>query len=207
MRTAKHYTWEIKPLNTPFIKKKCSKCNGTALFYCSNNFRINANKKYLDVWLIYRCENCDTTYNLTILSRTNPQQINKDLYNRFMSNDEQLAHTYAFDAQIMADNKVVVDYTHIEYNIESSLADQKELLDIEEDIISFEIKIERNVDTKVNQLIKKCLNISANRQEKMIEGGLMSLSPEKTLLKHKIRNGICVSFDKDTLIKEIANPI
>ena len=40
---------------------------------------MNAQKRNIDVWLIYRCVECDSTYNLTILSRTKPELIKKDL--------------------------------------------------------------------------------------------------------------------------------
>lgn len=53
----------------------------------------------IDVWLIYKCLKCDNTCNITILSRTRPELINKDLYQNFMKNDEETAEYYAFDLQ------------------------------------------------------------------------------------------------------------
>lgn len=52
---------------------------------------MNAQKRNLDVWLIYRCAACDSTYNLTILSRTKPERIDKELFRKFLENDENLA--------------------------------------------------------------------------------------------------------------------
>ena len=93
MRT--EYIWEIKVKNTPTLKRKCNHCNSNR-FYCSNKFRMNAQKRNIDVWLIYRCVECDSTYNLTILSRTKPELIKKDLFSKFSENDEKLSWEYAF---------------------------------------------------------------------------------------------------------------
>ncbi|MCD8268591.1 MAG: DUF1062 domain-containing protein [Parabacteroides sp.] len=41
---------------------------------------MNSQKRNLDVWLIYRCLECDSTYNLTILSRTKPKLIKKTCF-------------------------------------------------------------------------------------------------------------------------------
>lgn len=84
------YIWKIKVNNTPALKRKCNRCDCNS-FYCSNKFRMNAQKRNLDVWLIYRCAACDSTYNLTILSRTKPERIDKELFRKFLENDENLA--------------------------------------------------------------------------------------------------------------------
>ena len=68
-------TWEVKVNNTPLLIKKCSHCDSDR-FYCSDKFRMNAQKKNIDVWLIYRCVKCDNTCNLTLLSRSKPDLIN-----------------------------------------------------------------------------------------------------------------------------------
>lgn len=60
--------WFVEPSSPPLYKRNCSKCKKTTLFYSSDNFRINGQKKNLDVWLIYKCQNCDNTWNIDILS-------------------------------------------------------------------------------------------------------------------------------------------
>ncbi|WP_099371564.1 DUF1062 domain-containing protein [Sphingobacterium sp. 1.A.5] len=59
---------EVIVKNTPLLKKKCSRCDSYR-YYCSERFRGNAQKKNIDIWLIYKCTNCDSTYNATILTR------------------------------------------------------------------------------------------------------------------------------------------
>ncbi|RVC12935.1 DUF1062 domain-containing protein, partial [Mesorhizobium sp. M7A.F.Ca.AU.001.01.1.1] len=47
--------WAIAPQTAPRPLINCNRC-GTVRAYCSSGkFRVNANGKRIDVWLIYRC--------------------------------------------------------------------------------------------------------------------------------------------------------
>ena len=112
-----HYVWEITPKNIPLLKRKCSKCGNSNLYYCSNKFRLNSQKRSIDVWLIYKCVNCDNTCNVIILSRTKPELINKALYHKFCHNDKATARQYAFDPETIRKNSMDLDYSNMEYDI------------------------------------------------------------------------------------------
>jgi len=79
----------------PTRTRYCSKCKKTSSFVCSGKFRVNANGKHLDVWLIYRCERCNTTWNQEIYARVKPSRIDKELYQAFVDNDWETALRYA----------------------------------------------------------------------------------------------------------------
>jgi hypothetical protein len=59
-------TWQVTPLRPPLIRRHCSRCSIEMPFACSMKFRTNAQKKRIDVWLIYRCTACDEVWNLPI---------------------------------------------------------------------------------------------------------------------------------------------
>lgn len=61
-------------------------------------FRTNAQKKRIDVWLIYRCETCGGTWNLPIFERVSVGDIAPDEFQAIASNEPALAARYAFDA-------------------------------------------------------------------------------------------------------------
>lgn len=208
MKTVKHYTWEVVALTTPLIKKKCNKCNRNSLFYCSDKFRLNSQKKYIDVWLIYRCHDCDTTYNLTILSRTKPDMIDKILLQKFMENDENLAWQYAFDSDIVKRNNVEPDYSQKEYNIIKEELSLSQMIETGSDFIEFEIKLNHNLPLKLSQIIKTGLDISTSRLDKMLSIGIISVQPIGTSQKQKVKNGMKVLLDSaklKTFLQEIAN--
>jgi len=74
--------------------RHCSKCKKIRKFECSGKFRVNASGKRLDVWLIYRCVRCNTTWNREILARVKPGRIGKEPYQAFLDNDFELAMRY-----------------------------------------------------------------------------------------------------------------
>lgn len=201
MKTVKHYTWLIEPVNTPFIRKKCSKCNCSTLFYCSNKFRLNSQKKYIDVWLIYRCEDCDTTYNLTILSRTKPHLIDKELYRKFSENDESLAWKYTFDRDILRRNNVEPDFSNFEYNIMHESILLSDIPNMKVDRIDFRVQIEYHLPIRLDTIIRKCLGISTSQLDRMLDIGLITMQPDGTDRKHKVRNDMQVILHCENLQK------
>jgi len=66
-------------------------------FRCSMKFRTNAQKKRIDVWLIYRCEGCGETWNLPIFERVAVGDIGLHEFQAIARNDPALAQLYAFD--------------------------------------------------------------------------------------------------------------
>jgi hypothetical protein len=110
--------WRITPLTTPRIHRHCPHC-GDRRFASTDRFRLNANKQLIDVWLIYRCETCEATWNLTILTRTRQRDIDPDLLERMTRNDPETARACALDAALLsragartaASEQVLIDQT------------------------------------------------------------------------------------------------
>ncbi|SMF82805.1 DUF1062 domain-containing protein [Pseudobacteriovorax antillogorgiicola] len=97
MTTYKHVTWTIASQSTPSILRYCRKCQSKREFNSSRKFRVNGNHKLLDVWLIYKCCQCDQTWNREILARTHVTKIDSTTLRCFRDNDHQLAERYAND--------------------------------------------------------------------------------------------------------------
>ncbi len=127
------YIWVINAKNTPLLKKKCSHCDSDR-FYCSEKFRMNAQKKYVDIWLIYRCTKCDNTYNMAIFTRTKTELIDKDLFKKFSENNSEIAWRYAFSLETSRKNNIELDFDSVEYDI------QYDNISIE-DILNFDCEI------------------------------------------------------------------
>ncbi|SHE41523.1 DUF1062 domain-containing protein [Pedobacter caeni] len=199
MQVVKKFTWEVTPVNTPLYKKKCSKCRNSKLYYCSNKFRLNSQKKNIDVWLIYRCVNCDDTTNITILSRTKPGLIDKDLFRKFSDNDEETAWKYVFDADTIRRNRMEFDYSNVEYTIIHDHTTLQDIGNMTEDLIEFEVKSSFNLDLKLSHVIRKGFDISLNQLEKMLGAGVITVMPLCVLKKCKVKNGITVIVHPEKL--------
>ena len=198
-------TWEVKVKNTPLLIKKCSHCDSDR-FYCSDKFRMNAQKKNIDVWLIYRCVKCDNTCNLTLLSRSKPDLIDKTLFHSFSMNDKDTAWKYAFSTEMERKNNLRLDYGSVEYEIipNTSLED---LLNLSNEVIKIHIKYEFEFDLKLSSLIRRCFSLSANQVKRMFEDGIITISSNKPPQKHKVKDGDMILIQREGLSKSINHSI
>lgn len=176
-------TWTIKPKTTPFVLRNCNKCKNKKEFYCSELFRMNANKQKIDVWLIYKCNQCNSTWNLTIFSRINPVDIDKSLFNRMSRNDKETAWKYAFDMETHRNNQAEalynVDYVAEGENIDSLKNQSQEIFINIESPYSFNLRLDK--------LLKDKLIVSRKKLLEMIENGYIYTIPEVNIRKHKIK--------------------
>ena len=99
-----HIVWEIKYLSPPLVWRYCKKCKEKKAFLCSGQFRVNAQRKTLDVWLIYKCSDCDTTWNAALYSRVCTQSLDPALLEAFHTNSPALAEHYAMDCSLLQKN-------------------------------------------------------------------------------------------------------
>lgn len=198
-------TWEVKVNNTPLLIKKCSHCDSDR-FYCSDKFRMNAQKKNIDVWLIYRCVKCDNTCNLTLLSRSKPDLIDKTLFHSFSMNDKDTAWKYAFSTEMERKNNLRLDYDSVEYEVipNTSLED---LLNLSNEVIKIHIKCKFEFDLKLSSLIRRRFSLSANQVKRMFEDGIITISGNKPPQKHKVKNGDMILIQREGLSKSINRSI
>ena len=191
------FTWEIKVKNTPLLIKKCSHCESDR-FYCSDKFRMNAQKKNIDVWLIYRCVKCDNTCNMTLLSRTKPDLIDKKLFHSFSMNDRETAWQYAFSAGMASKNNLQLDYDSVEYEVTSDISSEV-IMDMTGEVISVRIKCDFDLNLKLSSLIKRCLPLSSTRLKRMFEQGEISLFSGKQPYKYKVKKGDVILIHRKCL--------
>lgn len=99
--TAAKLTWNIRCRELPTVIRHCKKCGQARSFVCSGRFRVNAQKQLLDVWLIYKCPECDDTWNAAIFSRVSPRSIQRDVLDGLHDNDAALVRRYALDGEVL----------------------------------------------------------------------------------------------------------
>lgn len=68
-------TWTVVPTTAPQPVRHCPTCAKPHPFASSGRVRLNANGKRLDAWLIYKCTQCDQTWNRPLLDRQPISQI------------------------------------------------------------------------------------------------------------------------------------
>ena len=86
------------------VYHRCGGCGKKQEVVNSGKYRVNANGKSVDVWLIYRCKKCKHSWNLTIYERTNPGKIPAELFEAFLENDQDTAMAYGRDIDFLKRN-------------------------------------------------------------------------------------------------------
>lgn len=191
--------WEVIPLELPTVSKNCSRCKTKRRFYCSEKFRINANRQYLDVWLIYRCMKCDFTWNLPIYERYAVQDIDSDLYEAMKANDRAVAWRYAFDLERLrkyvyqVNAELDYDIRRHAYNIDSALYRYCRIV----------IKLTFSCDIRLDKFLSRELKITRSKIKTMHNSGIIELNPCGTrALKKAIRNDQSIIIDMHRYLNE-----
>lgn len=194
----KEYIWEVKAHNTPLLKRSCSHCDSDR-FYCSEKFRMNAQKKNIDVWLIYRCIKCDNTYNMTIISRASPESINKELFHRFQENNRELAWQYAFSTEIRKKNNVEADFDTIKYEIQYEQRFMENLHSTNEDTLSFKVIYAFSFQLKLSTVIRNCLKLSSKQLDRLITMQAITVHGKFLEKKHRVKHEDIVKISCEAL--------
>jgi len=185
MSYLKKYQWELVPKNLPIVRRNCPKCNEKARYINSEKFRVNANKNSIDIWLIYQCEKCKSTWNMTIYERIKPYEINKDEYEKFLSNDKELAREYAFNLSIYNKNKAEIILEDVNYEL---IQKKLEAYYINENELVIEIACKDFIELRVDKLLSDTLGISRNKIKDMNKKGIIFIKDNKNSLNIKVRD-------------------
>ncbi|MBU5484245.1 DUF1062 domain-containing protein [Clostridium sp. MSJ-11] len=183
----KKYQWELVPGNLPIVKRNCPKCNEKAQYINSEKFRVNANKNNIDIWLIYQCEKCKSTWNMTIYERIKPYEINKYEYEKFLSNDKELAREYAFNLSIYNKNKAEVILKDVNYKL---VQKKLEAYYINENELVIEIVCKYPIELRVDKLLSDKLGLSRSKIKNMHKKGVIFIKDDKNSLNMKVRDGM-----------------
>ncbi|WP_242961469.1 DUF1062 domain-containing protein [Peptostreptococcus faecalis] len=169
--------WNVEYCTPPAILRYCKKCGKKREYVCSGEFRINAQQKVLDVWLIYKCVQCNTTWNSSIYSRVSPQSLGVDLLERFHNNDAFLALQYAMNISILHKNGVEIKMPA--YNI---IGEDTSL----ENSVIIKIKSQYILPLKISSVLRTKLNLSRREFENLVSNNKIQSITDQNLKKGKL---------------------
>ncbi len=190
----KKIIWEVQSLSLLPVLKYCKKCGRKNLFACSRQFRVNAQRRYLDIWLIYKCCDCNTTWNATVYSRISPQSIKPQLLDGFYKNDNELVEKYAMDSQFLQENGVEVGLP--QYSVIGDCFSLNET-------VQLEIKSKYSLSVKVSSVVRSKLLLSEKEYLQLITSGKIKSFPNQDLKKCKLKEGVTLVFDNELQMSRI----
>lgn len=188
MSYLRKFEYKINPLESYPILRNCSLCGCKSVFINSNHFRINANGKRIDVWLIYQCKKCKHTYNMTIYERTKAETLLSGELENLMENNEDLAKLYGTDISFFARNKGDIDWDNVQYEITNitpvHITTEKQILFQSGDLIQIDNPF--GIKIREDKIISEVLHISRNKVKQLKQTNTMEITKSHSCLYIKL---------------------
>lgn len=184
--------WRITPLDYPRISRRCPNCARKTQFQCSGKFRINAQKQRLDIWLIYRCDDCSATWNYPLFERCAVRDIDAALLAAVSHNNSRAVQSFAFDLARLRPHVDHVDAgtrLHIEKRVERTAV-------AEPDSLCITIELSAACKLRLDRLLAGELGLSrAELGDLHAKGDLIVAPPSRKALRRPISDGQRIQLD------------
>lgn len=184
--------WAIAPEIAPRPLINCNRCGTVKAYRCSDKFRVNANGKRIDVWLIYRCVDCDNSWNFGIFERCNRRDIEPTLLAALESNDPALARRHSFDVVALRNRVARVE------EFSDVVVHKQRLCDNSDRATALELRIGLELPTslRLDRLLAGELGISRSRLQALEEKRRLVVDPDGAkALRKPAREGTTIRID------------
>lgn len=154
----------VLPTRLPLVRRRCHAC-ASGRFRASGKFRVNANHKLLDAWLLLLCAGCGDTVKLTLLERANVRAVPPELLDRLHRNDLGLIAELLRDPLVRHRNRVALDWDG------AWLLDTGEPADPDADVLDVTVRFAARIPVRPVRLIADGCGLSRGEVERLIAAG------------------------------------
>ncbi|WP_027346291.1 DUF1062 domain-containing protein [Hamadaea tsunoensis] len=162
-------SWVVVPTCLPLVRRRCHTC-GSEFFRPSGKFRVNANHKLLDAWLLVLCNGCGETAKLTLLERTNVRDIPSTLLDRLHGNDSDLTAELLQDPLVQRRSRVTLDWGDA-WRLDTGGWDH-----LDREVIDVSVRFAARIPIRPARLIAEGCGLSRAGVERLItEGKVVSM--------------------------------
>lgn len=187
--------WHIRPLELPRPWRYCASCATARAFVCSERFRVNANKKSLDVWLNYRCASCEDVWKFPLFERRTVSELGGAQLEAFARHDRAVVWQYAFDVARLKPHVIKVD-TDVRIQVERSALACDAVLPGH---LCIHFDVPFACDIRLDRLLAGELGISRSALERRV-------APEqRDALRKRVRDGQVYRLSKNDLTADKQN--
>ncbi|GAA2634166.1 DUF1062 domain-containing protein [Streptomyces vastus] len=164
-------SWVVMPTCLPTVLRRCHAC-ASERFRPNGKFRVNANHKLLDAWLLVLCTACGDTAKLTVLERMNVRSVRPELLDRMHDNDPGLAAELIQDPVVQRRSRIALDWAGA-WRLDTGGSDH---MDREvSDVIDVSVRFAARIPVRPVRLIAEGCGLSRAEVERLItEGKLVS---------------------------------
>jgi hypothetical protein len=181
--------WTIVPRDCPRPVLACPTCGGDRPYHPSGKLRLNANGKRLDAWLIYKCDDCDRTWNRPIFERRLAADIPAADLAALRSADPAFVRRLAFDLAAL--------------HRKTSAIVQPDGLDVEKAIVGgnpgmahveIALVVPHSAGMRLDRLLSAELGCSRSRIVAQAEEGRLVVGDSRAALRRPPRDGQTISL-------------
>lgn len=156
--------WAVVPTCLPLIIRRCHVC-ASERFRASGKFRVNANHKLLDVWLLVLCTVCGDTAKLPILERANVRSIRPELLDQLHHNDAGLIAELLQDPVLQHRNRIALDWDNA-WRFDPGAPDHQQ-----HEVIDVSVRFAARIPVRPVRLIAEGFGLSRGEVERLITAG------------------------------------
>lgn len=160
--------WVVVPTCLPLVLRRCHAC-ASERFRTGAKFRVNANHKLIDAWLLALCTACGGTAKLTVLERMNVRSVRPELLDRLHDNDPRLAAELLQDPVVRRRNRIALDWDDA-WRLDTGGSDH-----LGREVIDVSVRFAARIPVRPVRLIAEGCRLSRAEVERLItEGNLVS---------------------------------
>jgi hypothetical protein len=184
--------WTVVPQFAPQPYLHCSRCGEAKPFRSSQRFRVNANGRRIDAWLIYRCAACDSTWNRPVLERRNVASVDPLYLAALQTNDLRLARRIAFDIDGLRHTTQRIDESpevlvRKDLRAEGTAPVQR---------LEICLAVPEPTRLRLDRLLATELGLPRKRIHRLHAENRLAIAPESTrMLRRPLRDGTCLTLD------------
>ncbi|MCZ4124609.1 DUF1062 domain-containing protein [Streptomyces sp. H39-S7] len=157
-------TWVVMPTCLPLVLRRCHAC-GSDRFRTSGKFRVNANHKLIDAWLLALCTACGETAKLTVLERIHVRSVRPELLDRLHDNDPGLAAELLQDPVVRHRNRIALDWDNA-WRLDTGGSDH-----LDREVIDVSVRFAARIPVRPVRLIDEGCGLSRAEVERAITEG------------------------------------
>jgi hypothetical protein len=158
--------WRLRRARMPRILGRCAGCAAQSAFEPTGRFRVNANRKTLDVWLLLRCVACARVLKATVAERVPVRSIPPAVLAGYQRGDPGLVARVVTDPSFRRRNRLALDDDGAwELDAEPVPPDRAR--------VRVEVELADPLRVRPIQLIAAGLGVSRNQVERMLATGVI----------------------------------
>ncbi|TDB83130.1 DUF1062 domain-containing protein [Actinomadura sp. KC216] len=155
-------SWAVRSVRLPLLSLRCLECGATTSTAERRMFRVNANKKLLDVWLLADCVRCGATTKIAVHERVPVRSV--DRLRAFEDNDPRLVERVLLDPRVARRNRFTLDWDGAWH------LDAPEVPPLDADWpVCVEVAFEAPVPLRPDRLIGRGLGLSRSAIERRVK--------------------------------------